>query len=303
MASESSKALTKLYLSWGALMHSNPDMTLDNFRDVLEEWSVVTAEPRGTDYIEVDCNGVPAMWAIPKTASAKHVLLGIHGGGFCGGSMYSHRKLYGHFAKAIGCRALIVDYRLAPEHIFPTALDDVLMAYRWLLEQDIAPKHIVVAGDSAGGGIAVALQLRLKHDRLPLPAASLLLSAWFDLEGTGDSTTKNANKDVLVTPKIMENNLNTYLGPQGNPRDPFVNPLYGDFSGLPPMYFQAGSEELIVDDSTRGAEKARKAGVETKIEIYPEMQHVFHFMAGYAPEADQAISDMAKWVRPKLGLG
>jgi acetyl esterase/lipase len=242
------------------------------------------------------------MWAVPKTASQKHVLLAIHGGGYCGGSMYSHRKLYGHFAKSIGCKALIIDYRLAPEHMFPAAIDDAVTAYQWLLDQDIAPKQIVVAGDSAGGGIAVALQLCLKDNRMPLPAASLLLSPWFDFEGTGESTLRNAGKDVLVTPQIMKNNLNTYLGPQGDPHHPYANPLYGDFTGLPPMYFQAGSEELIADDSTRGAEKCRKAGIEAKLEIYPEMQHVFHFMAGYAPEADRAIADMAKWARPKLGL-
>ncbi|MBV8615608.1 MAG: alpha/beta hydrolase fold domain-containing protein, partial [Acetobacteraceae bacterium] len=186
MASKQSEELKTLFRSWVAALAANPEMGLDEMRRMLEHLGDVTAEPGGVDYIEVDAGGVPAMWAGPKDARADRVLLCAHGGGYVAGSMYSHRKVYGHLAKAIGCRALIVHYERAPEAVHPRPVDDMVKAYAWLLrEQGIRPNHIAVVGDSAGGGLAITTMLRAREKGLPLPAAAMPLSPWVDMEGKG----------------------------------------------------------------------------------------------------------------------
>lgn len=302
MPSKESEVLIRLYDDWAAQIAAHPEWTLVDLRSVLEHWGDVSTEPRGVDYIETTAGGVPAMWAEPKASAQDRVLLAIHGGGYLAGSMYSHRKLFSHMAKAIGCRALILDYGLAPEHPFPAGLEDVLSAYRWLLDQGIDPKNIILTGDSAGGGLVLAVQFRIREKGMSQPCASVLLSAWTDLEGAGRSVTANAQSDRLVTTHVMESNRTTYLSGGGNPSDPHASPIHGDFSGLPPMYFQVGGDELILDDSRLAAELAEQAGVEVKIDVYPGMQHVFQFLVGNAPEADNAIGEIARWVRPRLGL-
>ena len=182
MASKESEDLKVLYRSWIAALGENPEMPLDELRRMFEHWGDVTAEPGGVDYIEVEAGGVPAMWATPKGAREDRVLLCSHGGGYVTGSMYTHRKVYGHFAKAIGCRALIVHYGRAPENVHPGPVDDMVRAYEWLLRADIRPEHIALTGDSAGGGLAVTTLLRARERGLPLPAASMPLSPWLDME-------------------------------------------------------------------------------------------------------------------------
>jgi acetyl esterase/lipase len=262
----------------------------------------VTAEPRGVDTIETDAGGLPALWTVPKGSIADRVLLCAHGGGYCIGSMYTHRKLYGHLAKAVGCRALIVDYRLAPETTHPGPVNDMANAYRWLLDQGIAPNHIALTGDSAGGGLAITTLLQTRLMGLPMPAATMPLSPWIDMEITGESLASNREKDVLVQKEVVEIMAATFLGDGGNRRDPLANPLHADLRGLPPMYIQVGGDETLLDDSRRLTDRAKAAGVDVRLEIFPEMQHVFHFAAGNAPEADDAIHKLADWVRPKLGL-
>ncbi|HEX9548730.1 MAG TPA: alpha/beta hydrolase fold domain-containing protein [Acidimicrobiales bacterium] len=187
-----------LYQRWGAEFAKRPDMPLDEWRAMVEEWPQLTAEPGSVDYVEVDANGVPAMWAAPKRAAEDRVVLAFHGGGFVTGSMYTHRKLFGHLAKAIGARALVTDYRRAPEHTHPAPVEDALAAYRWLLDQGIESRHIAFAGDSAGGGMVVTTMLLARHHGLPLPGAGMPLSPWFDFEATGASHNLNADKDALL---------------------------------------------------------------------------------------------------------
>jgi epsilon-lactone hydrolase len=216
--------------------------------------------------------------------------------------MYTHRKVYGHLAKAIGCRALILHYRRAPEHVHPAPVDDAVTAYRWLLDQGIAPGHIALTGDSAGGALAVTTLQRARERNLPMPAATMPLSPWVDLEITGETLVSNREKDAIVQKEVVEVMATTFLGEGGNRKDPLANPLYADLKGLPPMYIQVGGDETLLDDSRRLAECARKAGVDVRLDEFPEMQHVFHFSAGHAPEADDAIRKLAEWARPKLGL-
>lgn len=302
MPSKQSEDLKTLYKDWVAAMAANPAMELDEMRRMFEHWGDVTAEPGGVDYIEASANGVQALWAAPKGCVADRVLLCTHGGGYVTGSMYTHRKVFGHIAKAVGCRALIVHYRRAPEFVHPGPVDDVVACYRWLLDQGIKPQHIALTGDSAGGGLAVTTLLRAREKGLPMPAATMPLSPWADMAASSKTFATNGEKDVLVSRDIIKVMAGMFLGGAGNPKDPLASPIYADLTGLPPIYIQVGGDETLLDDSRRLAENARKAGVDVSIDVYPGMQHVFQFLAGVAPEADEAIGKLAVWVRPKLGL-
>jgi monoterpene epsilon-lactone hydrolase len=303
MASKETEALNALYRDWVAALQANPEMPLDELRRLFERWGNITGEPGGVDYIETDAGGIPAMWAAPKNCAQDRVLLCAHGGGYVVASMYTHRKTYAHVAKAVGCRALIVDFRRAPENVHPGPVNDMVTSYKRLLDQGIRPDHVALIGDSAGGGLAVTTILRAREQGLPLPAATMPLSPWLDMEATGETFETNAAKDLLVTRDIIHAMAGTFLGEGGNRHDPLANPLYADLTGLPPMYIQVGADEALLDDSCKLADLARKSGVEVTLDIVPEMQHVFQFLAGTAPEADAAIRRLAVWVRPKLGLG
>jgi len=302
MASKQSEELNKLYLEWVAALKANPEMPLDELRLMFEQWERITSEPGGVDYIEADAGGVPAMWAVPKNCAQDRVMLCAHGGGYVCGSMYTHRKTYAHVAKAIGCRALIVHYGRAPENVHPGPVNDMARSYKWLLDQGMRPNHIALIGDSAGGGLAMTTILRAREQGLPLPAATMPLSPWLDMDATGETFETNAAKDLIVTRDMIQTMASTFLGEGGNRRDPLANPLYADLKGFPPIYIQTGANETLLDDSHKLADLARKSGVDVTLEIVPEMQHVFQALAGTAPEADDAIRRLAVWVRPKLGL-
>ena len=303
MASVASKELETLYKDWVMTMADRPDMTVDDLRRLFDHWGDVTAEPGGVDYVEVEADGVPAMWAIPKGCATDRVLLCSHGGGYVVGSMYSHRKLFGHIGKAVGCRALIVHYRRAPEVPHPGPVNDMVTAYRWLLSQDgLTPEHIALTGDSAGGALALTTIAALREQGLPLPAASMPMSPWAGWDTSGKTYDTNKDKDALVSRDTIELMGSLFIGEGGDPKHPLANLLHTDYNGFPPVYIQVGAAETLLDDSRRVAERAKQAGVDVKLDVFPEMQHVFHFLAGTAPEADDAIDRMAKWVRPKIGL-
>ncbi|MGI5283544.1 alpha/beta hydrolase [Nonomuraea polychroma] len=267
-----------------------------------ESWGDLTAEPRDVDYIETVAGGLPAMWAVPKRSAEDRVLLCIHGGGFVSGSIYSHRKMFGHLAKATGARALIFDYHLAPDHTHPTQVDDATAVYQWLLDQGVSADHIAFAGDSCGGGLAIITQLRAREQGLALPVAALPFPPWVDMEAIGESYETNRDRDAFFTVKVVRELAGTFLGEYGNPRDPLASPLYADLTGLGPIYLQVGEDEVLLDDARRLEEHARKAGVDVRLDVFPGMQRSFQMAAGRAPEADEAIRRMAEWVRPKLGL-
>jgi acetyl esterase/lipase len=303
MASKASNALADMYKHWVAEMGKNPNATLEETRELFSHWGDVTADPSDVDYVEVDIDGMPAMWAIPKGCVWDRALLCSHGGGYVVGSMYTHRKMFGHMAKAVGCRALIVDYGLAPENIHPGPVNDMVKGYRWLIEQaGIKPEHIAFTGDSAGGALAITTVAAAKQQGLPVPAATMPISPWAAADTSGSTYDTNAKNDALVSRDTTMHMGSIFLGPANNNQDPLANPLYTDYSGFPPMYIAVGGYETLLDDSVRVAASAKKAGVNVTLKETPEMQHVFQFLAGKAPEADQSIKDMAKWVRPILGL-
>jgi epsilon-lactone hydrolase len=294
MPSKESEAVRDLYLSWTAARIRGEEQ--DD-----EHWGDLTAEPRAVDYVETDADGVPAMWVAPKGCAADPVLLCMHGGGFIGGSIYTHRKLFGHLAKAVGARALIFDYRLAPAHAHPAPVEDATAAYRWLLERGIDSDRVAFTGDSSGGGLAVTTQLRARERGLPLPAAAMPLSPWVDMEVVGGSYESNWHRDAFFYREVVQGLARAFLG-GGDSRDPLANPLYADLRGLAPMYIQVGGDETLLDDARRLAEHARAAGVEVRLDVFPGQQHTFQIAAGRAREADEAIRRLAEWLRPKLEL-
>ena len=267
-----------------------------------ESWGNLTAEPREVDYIETDAAGLPAMWAVPKRTAEDRVLLCMHGGGFISGSIYTHRKMFGHLAKATGARALIFNYHLAPEHNYPTQVEEATAVYQWLLNQGISADHVAFTGDSSGGGLSITTQLRAREQGLPLPAVTMPFSPWVDMEVIGESYETNRHREPFFYKESVREFAGMFLGEGGDPRDPLANPLYADLTGLGPIYIQVGGDETLLDDARRLAEHARRAGVDVRLDVFPDMLHTFQMAAGRAPEADEAIRRMANWVRPRLGL-
>jgi epsilon-lactone hydrolase len=263
-----------------------------------EDWDALfQASPIAAKFEAVLAGGVDAVWVQSKDAEYDRVVLYFHGGGYKLGSTRSHRDLMTRISAAARCRVLGVNYRLAPEHLFPTPVHDALAAYVWLLSLGIPRKHIAVAGDSAGGGLAASLMLCLRDRRLPMPSAAVMLSAWTDLTAQGESYVTRAALDPIHQRGMILATARTYLGSQGHPEDPLASPLHGDLSGLPPLLLQVGNRETVLDDSTRFAEKARAAGVTVQLEIYDNMIHVFQQFAEDLPEARRAIESVGRFIR------
>jgi acetyl esterase/lipase len=232
-------------------------------------------------------------WVAAPRARTDRVILYLHGGGYVSGSPRTHRALMGHLSRHAGARILALDYRLAPEHVFPSALEDAWAAYWWLLQQAIPPNRILFAGDSAGGGLALALLLALRDAGAPLPAGAICFSPWVDLALTGASLHKNGATDYLNA-QVLRATAEMYLGGH-DPRDPLVSPLYADLHGLPPLLIQVGSAELLYDDGRRLAQRARRAGVDVHFEAYTGMVHVWQFMYLLEPKARQALRSAARF--------
>jgi epsilon-lactone hydrolase len=290
------------------------DLAVERIRAVYRSWNRDTSVAQmrrdwdaafGGCALPVSCSpindgGVDGEWIAPADAPPDKAILYFHGGGFRVGSVASHRGLIAQIADTSGCRVLAINYRLAPEHRFPAALDDVLAAYGWMLEQGLQPSNVAFAGDSAGGNLALSAMLSLRDRGLPLPAAALLMSPWTDLAATGASYVSRAEADPIHQRPMILALAKNYLG-QGDPRDPLVSPLYADLNGLPPLLIQVGNRETVLDDSTMFAEKARSAGVDTELQIWDGMIHVFQ-MFSEIPEAHQAIAETAGFLRRHLHI-
>jgi monoterpene epsilon-lactone hydrolase len=300
MPSTESAALRAHYQATNALLAASPELPLPIMRALLDDVHRCASEPEGITYAEVDAAGRPALWCLPPDSAQHGAILYLHGGGFVLQSMHSHRKLAGHLARATGMRTLVLEYRLAPEHPFPAQIHDAQAAYDWLLDQGVATGQRVLAGDSAGANLAIATTLALRDRGAALPAGIIGLSPWVDLECNGPSLEANADVDALVQRPLVQQMTALYLGPTGSPTDPLANPLHADLTGLPPMYFTAGSHEALLDNAQRLAHRAREAGVEVSLDVVEGQQHVFPFMAGRAPEADASIAAAARWLHATL---
>lgn len=263
---------------------------------------LVPRPPSEIQRVAVEAGGVAAEWVqSPASHLARHILY-LHGGGYVIGSPSLYRHFTWRLAESAGARLLAVDYRLAPEHPFPAALDDAVAAYRWLLAGGADPRQIAVIGDSAGGGLAFATLLRCRDEgRLPLPAAVVALSPWTDLALTGQSLRHNAAADPFLDAEGIPPVAACYLA-GADPRHPYASPLYGDPTGLPPALIQVGSDEVLRDDATRMAERLTAAGCKVALEIWPRMPHVWHLFGPMMPEAQRAIARIGAFVREHTPL-
>jgi epsilon-lactone hydrolase len=248
----------------------------------------------------VDAGGVPAEWIITPEATDGRVIYYLHGGGYVMGSINTHREMISRLSRAARARALAIDYRLAPENPFPAAVEDSTAAYRWLLSTGVDPARLVIAGESAGGGLTVATLVALRDAGDPLPTAAVCLSPWVDLEGLGESMTTKAEIDPITQREDILELAKAYLG-DAHPRTPLAAPLYADLTGLPPLLIQVGTAETLLDDSTRLAERARSAGIDVVLEPWDDMFHMWHFFAAMLPEGQQAIDRIGGFIRNHTG--
>jgi epsilon-lactone hydrolase len=237
---------------------------------------------------EIDLGGVSCLGLLPKGCSGDHVILWIHGGGFTMGSSRSHKGVASQVAAAAKVAAIVPDYRLAPENRHPAALEDIIIAYRAILAEGVKPGHIILAGDSAGGGLAVAAALKLKEQGVALPAGMILLSPWVDLANRGWSHTSKAQRDPFLTTQVLNTRANQYGSTN-------LSILDADLRGLPPTFIQTGEAEILMSDSTALAERLGAAGVPLTLEIWPEMFHVFQARYPMLAQARQAIQRLGQW--------
>lgn len=266
--------------------------------DMFAGWSTDV----GTIVDEVVVGGPRAIWIDTEGVDHQKVLLYFHGGAYILGTADHVRGMLGHLARAAGCRVLSVDYRLAPEHAFPAAVDDAVAAYRWLLDHDIQAGDIVIGGDSAGGGLTLALLASLADEGLPYPAGAIPISPWADLSCSAETWTTRAHTDMILAKERLTEMAALYT--QGaDLADPRVSPVNADYRGFPPLYIQASGHETLLDDALEVVRGAATAGVEVRLDVFPEMQHVFQYCAGKMPEADAAVARLATWVRDRLGIG
>ncbi len=264
----------------------------DNFARMMSALAVIPEDVVVTPVIADD---VPAEWVAVPGADQNRVLLYFHGGGYVIGSPATHRGLVASLSRAAHCRVLSLDYRLAPENPYPAAVEDACAAYRWLLSEGFAPQKIALAGDSAGGGLTLAALLTLRDAGEPMPGAAVPISPWTDMQATGDSMRTNVKSDPMVEPGGLMGMAKMYLG-NADPTQPTAAPLHGNFAGLPPLLIQVGALETLLDDATRVADKARAAGVDVTLEVWPEMVHVWHLFAPMLPEGREAILRIGEFV-------
>ncbi len=286
--------LTVLFLKYQVKRKMRGDVDVVKARATLN--GVKQRVPTGARAADDRVGGVPGEWMRPASGRAAGTLLYLHGGGYFACSPQTHRPITGGFARR-GFNVFAPDYRLAPENPFPAGLDDAVAAYRGLLEQGVSPGALTLAGDSAGGGLALALLFRLREAGEPLPAAAVLFSPWTDLACTGETLRTNSARDAMFSGEGMERATLPYLA-GADPRNPQASPLYGDLAGLPPLLIHASDYEVLLDDSRRLAERARAAGTPVTMRTWPVVPHAWQIFP--IPEAGQSMDEAAEFLRTAL---
>ncbi|MFO7749253.1 MAG: alpha/beta hydrolase [Desulfobacteraceae bacterium] len=280
-------------------LRAAPDFTregIEKYREFLDTSAKAFKIDRTAGFKPVHINGVPGAWIIPARAAKKSVVLYLHGGGFIAGSIASHRDLATRIANASESKALIIDYRLAPEHPFPAGLEDAVQVYTWLLNHGFSAPHIAIAGDSAGGGLAVSLLLTIRDKGLPMPGCAALISPWTDLECKTPSHTTNQTTDPMLNQHMLFSTAQLYTE-EKNWRHPLVSPANGDFQGLCPLLVQVGSKEILQDDAVLLVQKAKEAGVPAEIEIWEGMFHVWHYFSRYLDQGRKAVEKIGSFIK------
>jgi monoterpene epsilon-lactone hydrolase len=293
--------ISKQAQEFWSLLKSAPKqigLPLAQRREAGEHAEDATAEPAGVSFAAAA--DVGGLWAEPSNARSASAILYLFGGGYVLGSPASRRKTAGHLAVAAKARVLVPNYRLAPEHPFPAAVEDAVGAYEWLLAHDVEPLKTVVAGDSSGGGLAVSTVIAVRDRGLPMAAGVVALSPWADLTCSGESMKSRAAADLECTRTGLLEMAGWYLH-GADRRQPLASPVFADLTGLPPLFCLVGGDEILLDDTIRLVRNAGMAGIDATAFIAAGMQHVFPIWAGVFPEADAAIVLIGNWVRARTG--
>lgn len=288
-----SPALEKILATKRANPYSD-EKSIQELRDEHRAGGAAIPLLEGAEWKNINADGVPAEWISCGETTSGRVFLFIHGGGYYRGSAKATRSTAARISGVSGMRCLSIDYRLAPEHAFPAAIDDTYTAYKWLLGQGIAPEDIVIGGISAGGGLTLALLLKLKEKGEPYPAGAVPISAWTDMTQSGETMHTNADSDPVICKAYLDRMAKLYLA-GASAKTQLASPLFGNLAGLPPMLVQVGSAESMLDDSRRFAEKARTAGVDVEYEVWEDMFHGWHGSAHILKEAEQAIESIGRF--------
>lgn len=289
--------LGEIYAHWIEELSNVPAPTTALLRLLFDDWQRATAEPEGVTYRHTEIGGVPGILVMPLDADPRQMQILLHGGGFALGSSASHRKLAGHIAKACGTYSFVADFRRAPEHKFPAQIDDGVSIFRALVADGFRAEDITPVGDSAGGNLAISMTFQLMKDGGPMPTQVLTMSPWVDMENSGSTIETNDATDFLITREGLQGNIDRYIEGATEPTNPMANPLYQDFTEFPRLYICAGDIESLWDDSVRLDRLARAAGVDVTFSVGEGMQHVYPFLAGRHPRADEEIRLMAEWYR------
>jgi acetyl esterase/lipase len=284
--------IIKFLANLGRYRHKKRDLQADRLR--FERFAASFIIREKCVHKEISVNGVDAEWLTPPGIDDDRVVLYLHGGGYLMGSPRTHRSLVWRIAKQANASALVIDYRLAPEHPFPAALEDAVTSYAWLLEQNTNPTKISVTGDSAGGGLALALLLKIQEKGLPTPACAALLSPWTDLTCSSPSVEEKADEDPILNGEKLRVGARCYAG-ETDLKSPFLSPLFGNFDKLPPLLIQVGSDEMLLDDSRRFAEKVKGEGFQVELEVWEGMIHVWQYLASFLSEGRQAIERIGQF--------
>ncbi|OPL12543.1 MAG: hypothetical protein AVO39_11610 [delta proteobacterium MLS_D] len=279
-----------------ASLPDDSNKSLEEQRNGMNELMAAMPPPEGTLIEAVEADGIPAEWVSFDGAAKNRVIYYLHGGGYVMGSPATHRRMVALIGRAAGAAVLSLDYRLAPEHPYPAAVEDATAGYRWLLRQDIHPGGIAIAGDSAGGGLAAATLVSLRDAGDPLPACGVFISPWADMTCSSETYDTERETDPFVVQNVIKEMADCYLN-GANPKTPLASPVFADLAELPPLLIQVGSEEVLLGDALALEGRARAAGVDCTLEVWPDMIHVWHFFSEMLLDARKAINRVGEFCK------
>jgi len=295
MASEEIKTVRKLLAAFPVMK----DQSIQQLRAQMEGWVGSFPLPEGVSVEAVDAGGVPAEWVEAPGARGDTAFLYVHGGGYALGSAATARHLAAAISGAAATRVLSLDYRLAPEHPFPAAVDDAVAGFRWLVEQGTQPENVLIGGDSAGGGLTVATLVALRDAGDPMPAGGVCISPWVDLTCSSDSHRTKSEADPVIVHGDIHWLASLYLDGR-DPKTPLASPLFADLEGLPPLLIQVGSEEVLLDDAVGLDWRAREAGVDSTLEVWEDMIHVWHIFFQMLKEGRDGIARIGEYFKSRV---
>ncbi|NHI94224.1 MAG: alpha/beta hydrolase [Candidatus Lokiarchaeota archaeon] len=273
------------------------DIPVEQARQFLNKLTSMTKPHKDINIEAFNIKSISAEWISAPDAQSDKIILYLHGGGYVTGSIDTHRAFISSLSQKIKCHCLSIDYRLAPENPFPAALDDAITAYRWLIEEKmIHPSNLIIAGESAGGGLTLSTIMKIKKIGLALPSACMVFSPWADLLNTGATLKTKKEEDPFLSPEVLFKFSKMYYA-NDDPKNPLISPLYGDFKDFPPLLIQVGTSEILLSDSTRVAERAKEAGVDVTIEQYNQMIHAFQLFESFVPEGKEAMNKINNFVQ------